>query len=163
MSFIHRFEDNRKIRFYDEYVPWNIYGFVLVSVTVAISSVHILLLSTIQWKHFLRYWPFVWEIHRSPVNSPNQASDEDLWVNNREAGYFRCNRAHFDVIIMCIQVWNDGMFSPSLWTEIHILMATNVIFHIVSTSVVQTVIPGETKTKQKHVLNLSDRHKECYL
>ena len=24
----------------------------------------------IKWKHFPRYWPFVWGIHRSPVNSP---------------------------------------------------------------------------------------------
>ena len=24
----------------------------------------------IKWKHFPRYWPFVWRIHRSPVNSP---------------------------------------------------------------------------------------------
>ena len=23
----------------------------------------------IKWKHFPRYWPFVWGIHRSPVNS----------------------------------------------------------------------------------------------
>ena len=26
----------------------------------------------IKWKHFPCYWPFVWEIHRSPVNSPAQ-------------------------------------------------------------------------------------------
>ena len=26
----------------------------------------------IQWKHFLRYWPFVWGIHRSRVNSPHK-------------------------------------------------------------------------------------------
>ena len=25
----------------------------------------------IEWKHFLRYLPFVWGIHRSPVNSPH--------------------------------------------------------------------------------------------
>ena len=25
----------------------------------------------IKWKHFPRYWPFVWRIHRSPVNSPH--------------------------------------------------------------------------------------------
>ena len=25
----------------------------------------------IKWKHFPRYWPFVWEIRRSPVNSPH--------------------------------------------------------------------------------------------
>ena len=26
----------------------------------------------IKWKHFPRYWPFVWKIHRSPVNSPHK-------------------------------------------------------------------------------------------
>ena len=26
----------------------------------------------IRWKHFPRYWPFVWGIHRSPVNSPHR-------------------------------------------------------------------------------------------
>ena len=26
----------------------------------------------IKWKPFLRYWPFVWGIHRSPVNSPHK-------------------------------------------------------------------------------------------
>ena len=32
----------------------------------------------IKWKHFPRYWPFVWGIHRSPVNSPYKASDTEL-------------------------------------------------------------------------------------
>ena len=26
----------------------------------------------IKWKHFLRYWPFVLGVHRSPVNSPHK-------------------------------------------------------------------------------------------
>ena len=26
----------------------------------------------IKWKHFPRYWPFVWGIHRSPVNFPHK-------------------------------------------------------------------------------------------
>ena len=26
----------------------------------------------IKWKHFQRYWPFVWGIDRSPVNSPHK-------------------------------------------------------------------------------------------
>ena len=26
----------------------------------------------IKWKHFPRYWPIVWGIHRSPVNSPHK-------------------------------------------------------------------------------------------
>ena len=29
----------------------------------------------IKWKHFPRYWPFVWGIHQSPVNSP----PKDQW------------------------------------------------------------------------------------
>ena len=35
----------------------------------------------IKWKHFPRYWSFVWGIHRSPgpVNSPHKASDAELW------------------------------------------------------------------------------------
>ena len=26
----------------------------------------------IKWKHFPRYWPFVWGIYRSQVNSPHK-------------------------------------------------------------------------------------------
>ena len=31
----------------------------------------------IKWKHFPRYWPFVWGTHWSPVNSPHK--DAELW------------------------------------------------------------------------------------
>ena len=66
----------------------------------------------IKWKHFPRYWPFVWGIHRSPVNSRHKGQwrgafmfFHDLrpnndWVNNREAGDLRRYRAHYDVIVM---------------------------------------------------------------
>ena len=66
----------------------------------------------IKWKHFPRYWPFVWGIHRSSVNSRHK----DQWrrvlmfslmcastngsVNNRGAGDLRCHRANYDVTIM---------------------------------------------------------------
>ena len=65
----------------------------------------------IKWKHFPRYWTFVWEIHRSPVNSPHigqwrgalMFSFICAWVNggvnNREAGDLRRHRAHYDVIV----------------------------------------------------------------
>ena len=58
----------------------------------------------IQWKHFLRYWLFVWGIHRWPVNSPHKDQWHGAlmfslicvwingWVNNREAGDFRRHR-----------------------------------------------------------------------
>ena len=66
----------------------------------------------IKWKHFPRYWPFVWEIHRSPVNSPHKgqwrgASMFSLictwindWLNNREAGDLIHYHAHYDVTVM---------------------------------------------------------------
>ena len=68
----------------------------------------------IKWKHFLRYWPLVKEIHRSAVNSPHQGQWEwcgalmfslicawtNGWVNNRDAGDLRPYRAHYDIIVM---------------------------------------------------------------
>ena len=66
----------------------------------------------IKWKHFPHYWPFVWGIHWSPVNSRHRGQWRgplmfslicvwiNGWVNNREAGDLRRYRAHFDVIVM---------------------------------------------------------------
>ena len=66
----------------------------------------------IKWKHFPRYWPFVREIHRSPVNFPHKGQWRgalmfylicvwiNAWVNNREAGDLRRHRGHYDVIVM---------------------------------------------------------------
>ena len=72
----------------------------------------------IKWKHFPRYWPFLREIHRSPVNSPHKGQWRGSlmfslicawingWVNNREAG---------DLIWR--PLWrhsNNGLYSPGL-------------------------------------------------
>ena len=66
----------------------------------------------IKWKHFPRYWPFVREIHRSPVNFPHKGQRRGAlmfsliyawindWVNNREAGDLRRQHGHYDVIVM---------------------------------------------------------------
>ena len=66
----------------------------------------------IKWKYFPRYWPFVWGIHRSPVNSPHKGQWRGAlifsliyawingWVNNRQAGDLRRLCAHYDVIVM---------------------------------------------------------------
>ena len=71
----------------------------------------------IKWKNFLRYWPFVRGIHRSPVNSPHKGQWRGAlmfsvicawindWVNNREAGDLRSHRAHYDVIVMYNWLW----------------------------------------------------------
>ena len=69
----------------------------------------------IKWKHFPRYWPFVWVIHRSPVNSPHKGQWRAAlifslictwlkdWVNSREAGDLRHRRSLYDVTVM--QKW----------------------------------------------------------
>ena len=66
----------------------------------------------IKWKHFPRNWPFVREIHRSPVNFPHKGQWPGAlmfsliyvwindWVNNREAGDLRRQHGHYDVIVM---------------------------------------------------------------
>ena len=73
----------------------------------------------IKWKHFPRYLPFVWGIHRRSVNSLHKGhwcgalmfslicvwiND---WVNNREAGDLRRHRGHYDVTVM--------IFYSSFW------------------------------------------------
>ena len=74
-----------------------------------------------KWKHFPRYWPFVWGIHRSPVNSPHKGQWRrafmfslicawiNAWVNNREAGDLRRHRAHYDVIVICFWIYDDSL------------------------------------------------------
>ena len=84
----------------------------------------------IKWKHCPRNWPFVRGIDRSSVNSPHKGQWRGAlmfslicvgindWVNNREAGYLRYYRAHYDVIIMwgywvcyCgLKIWHKTTF-----------------------------------------------------
>ena len=70
----------------------------------------------IKWKHFPRYCPFVRGIHRSQVNSPHKGqwcgalmfslicAWINGWVNNREAGDWRCYCAHYDVTVMIVLI-----------------------------------------------------------
>ena len=92
----------------------------------------------IKWKHFPRYWSFVRQIHRSPVNPPHKGQWRgtlmfslictwtNVWVN-RDAGDLRHCHAHYDVTVMvlCLQTikslhfkaWRmsrDGVIESSL-------------------------------------------------
>ena len=79
----------------------------------------------IKWKHFPRYWPFVWGIHRSRVNSPHKGQWRGAlmflwsapWINervtNRQAGDLRRHRAHYDIIVM-----NNGRVTFILWQHV---------------------------------------------
>ena len=87
---------------------------VLLHVNPRVRSGHD---DVIKWKHFPRYWPFVWGIHRSPVNSPHKGqwrgalmftlicAQINGWVNNHEAGDLRRYRAHYDVMVMVTTVF----------------------------------------------------------
>ena len=75
----------------------------------------------INWKRFLWYCPFLWEIHRSAANSPHKVkwhgalmvsliyARTDDWINNRDAGDLRRHGAYYDVTAMessnCELVW----------------------------------------------------------
>ena len=68
----------------------------------------------IKWDNFPHYWPFVWEIHRPPVNSPHKGqwrwalmfsficAWRNGWVNNCEAGDSRRRRAYYDATVMAL-------------------------------------------------------------
>ena len=75
----------------------------------------------IKWKHFPRYWPLVWAIHRWPVNSRHKGQWRGAlmfslicaWinggVNNSEAVDLRRDRAHYDVTVL------EMMDTGSVW------------------------------------------------
>ena len=79
----------------------------------------------IKWKHFPRNWPFVREIHRSPVNFPHKGQWRGAlmfsliyawindWVNNREAGELRRQHGHYDVIVMNIMLFETTLCRQS--------------------------------------------------
>ena len=86
------------------------------------------------WRHevktFPRYCSFVWKIHRPPVNSPHKGQWREAlicslifawtngWVNNRDAGDLRRNRAHYDVTVM-LDHYHSELFSSGTFTEFH--------------------------------------------
>ena len=116
---------------------------MVLNVTIVSALLTLLLLSyfiinycyhddVIKWNHFLRNWPFMRGIHRSPVNSPHKGQWRRAlmfslicvwmydWVNNREAGDLRRYRANYDVIIM-IAVMFMSMAIPFWTTDLSLL------------------------------------------
>ena len=85
----------------------------------------------IKWKHFPRYWPFVWGIHRGPVNSPHKGEWRGAlmfslicvwmngWVNSRQAGDLGRYRAHYDVTVMAVKYdwWHRCQHACQISTE----------------------------------------------
>ena len=85
----------------------------------------------IKWKHFPRYWPIVRGNLRSPVNSPHKGQWRgafmfslicaNSWANNRDAGDLRRHHAHYDVVVITIEIsWYPLSRSPErdFWRRI---------------------------------------------
>ena len=88
----------------------------------------------IKWKYFPRYWPFVWGIHRLPVNTPHKGqwrralmfslicAWSNDWVNNGEAGDLIHHRAHYDVTVMINEMFSIAilmcLFSEPNWHQV---------------------------------------------
>ena len=97
----------------------------------------------IKWKHFPRYWPLVWGIHRSPVPSPHNGQWHGAlmfslicicingWVNNRQAGDLRRYHAHYNVIVMANVFENVASKMSALLLS---LPCVNLSTHIMMTS-----------------------------
>ena len=91
----------------------------------------------IKWKHFPRNWPFVRGIHRSPVNSTHKGQWRGAlmfslicaringWVNNGGAGDLRRYRVHCDVIVMCVL-----LVIEILWSSTKLTFALMCVFHV---------------------------------
>ena len=84
----------------------------------------------IKWKHFPRYWPFVWGIHRWPVNSPHKGqlrgalmfslicTWSNSWAIIEDAGDLRRHRTHYGVTVMV--AWESGARSKlasNTWSD----------------------------------------------
>ena len=81
-----------------------------------------------KWKYFPRYWPFVWGIHRSPVNSPHKGQWRGAlmfslicaWTNSctnyGDAGDLRRYRAYY-VTVMNILPYTTAHLSLISCTE----------------------------------------------
>ena len=93
----------------------------------------------IKWKNFPRYWSFVRGIRQSPVNSPHIGQWRGAlmfslicawingWVNNREAGDLRRNRAHYDVIVVLMPKRVDQQYGYR-WHFYVLLRITLILF-----------------------------------
>ena len=104
----------------------------------------------IKWKHFPRIWPLVRKIHRSPVNSTHKGQWRgamfslicawiNRWINNLEAGDFRCHRAHYDFIVKRNDLLEDLVHGDGIYW--HTIPWSGEIFHLISRSFLTIVAP----------------------
>ena len=114
--------------------PTNVHNVAVMLLACRARQIHVITLpiffmlsfhdGVIKWKHFLRYWPLVRGIHRSPVTSPHNGQWHGVlifslicawineWVNN---GDLRRYSAHYDVIV---NVWLPKEQPQGIWVKL---------------------------------------------
>ena len=100
----------------------------------------------IKWKHLPRYWPFVWGIHWSLVNSSHKGQSHTAltfclicaWVNSRNTDYLRCHHGHYNITVMkwankdILTQLDSHMTIKTYWSFLDIEMAqVNGIYDLV--------------------------------
>ena len=104
----------------------------------------------IKWKHFPRYWPFVWEFTRHRWIPHTKASDAELWyflwsawingwVNNDEAGDLGRHRSHYDVRNANVTGKLQTLISR-IKTPRDINTRSIAILHEISSAILNTII-----------------------
>ena len=100
--------------------------------------------NVIKWKHFPHYWPFVWGIHQSPVNSPHKGQWRGAlmfslifvwtngWENNRDAGDLRCHCTHYDVTVMIASLFAPVTASAAKWLSVPYFRAVFLSAHSIA-------------------------------
>ena len=122
----------------------------------------------IKWKHFPRYWPFVWGIHRSSVNSPHKGQWRGAlmfplicvwkngWANSRDTGDLRRHRAHYNVSVRDPLSnsfeWHLGYFCRfKKWPVFHLWnynVEWNTMFH--SVKLCRVISSGSNYQRTSH-------------
>ena len=132
-------------------VTYTVYSTRLWSVNVSPQTDNTFHDDVMKWKHFPRYWPFVQGIPRSPVNSPHKGQWRGAlmlslicvgindWVNNRDAGDLRRDRAHYDVTLMPHYLLNHCSGNPPVTGWFPSQRARKGTFTLVRTRVLHRV------------------------
>ena len=87
------------------YVPDSMWSKIMIT---CIANVVVVIM--IKWKHFPRYWPFVREIQRSPVNSPHKGQ----WRGS----------LMFSLMCVWINSWVNNR-RPAIWDVIALIMTSS--------------------------------------
>ena len=123
----------------------------------------------IKWKHFSRYWPFMREIHRSPVNSPHKGQWRGAlmfsliwtwrngWAIHRDADDLRRHCAHYDVTV--IETGKLGIGVLTIMSVCLLIHSAHIGFaknNVTATKMDYIVLNREQPVNARNIINIVD-------